>query len=106
MSPLNWTPPRGAVTVTPDPARTGSYVLDCATCGYHYPTLGHSSTRTDADDQKRYHHCPIGTVGAYPTCPTCKSVGKFCRNALTLKPQTDWHDIRTRIWSDAVGEQA
>jgi len=111
-----WAPPRGAVTVTPDPSRVlrvgvrgsvdpvSSFKVDCATCGFHYPSPEYSSTRTDADQQKQWHRCPAGTIGAFPTCPVCKSTGKACRNLLG-NPQSAWHEPRIQVWADAVGDQ-
>lgn len=101
-----WYPPRGAVKVGPDPNRgPGSWIARCTCCGWTYPEPQYSSTRGDAEDQKRWHRCPVGTVAAFPQCPTCGATGKGCRWDGFSKSVTDWHHTRIDLYVDATGER-
>ncbi|RRD03199.1 hypothetical protein EII34_14930 [Arachnia propionica] len=54
-------PPRGAVKLT-DHRPDGGWQVDCANCGFHHPRAPFVSTRTDAEEAKRWHRCPVEEV--------------------------------------------
>lgn len=101
---LFWTPPAEAVTIGTQP--DGACFVWCDACRTIVPAESTGLTAEEAEVRKRTHRCPVGTVGAFPTCPVCKATGKLCRNSRTLKPQPEWHEIRIGIWADAVGDQS
>ena len=55
-------PPRGAVKLIDARNTTGGWQVHCTNCGHQWPEEPWKSTRTDAEDHKRYHHCPIPTT--------------------------------------------
>jgi rubredoxin len=98
----SWTPPRGAVEITPasKPASPSLiFSVHCQACGWTYaPVTG--ALKSDAEQHKRWHRCPEGTATAYPPCPTCGTLGKVCHRGKGDAPA--WHPAREQAYAEAV----
>ena len=94
-APAGWNPPRGAAKLWRSyRAETGEdrWVAKCACCGWH----AEATTKKAADEQRRAHLCPAGTMAAAPTCPVCGSTGKRCH--WEMHPdRTTWHGQRIAL---------
>lgn len=94
-APAGWNPPRDAAKLWRSyRAETGEdrWLAKCACCGWH----AEATTKKTADEQRRAHLCPAGTMGAWPTCPVCGSTGKRCR--WEMHPgRTTWHGQRIAL---------
>lgn len=94
-APAGWNPPRGAVRLWRSyRAETGEdrWVARCISCGWHAEV----GTKRAADEQRRAHLCPVGTMAALPTCPVCGSTGKRCRWEMH-SGRTTWHGRRIAL---------
>ena len=94
-APAGWNPPRGAVRLWRSyRAETGEdrWVARCISCGWH----AEAGTKRAADEQRRAHLCPVGTMAALPTCPVCGSTGKRCRWEMH-SGRTTWHGRRIAL---------
>lgn len=98
-----WNPPRGAVHIVQ--AVNGHQAI-CDACTW----ITTSGLKTIAEEQKRWHKCPAGTVDALPTCPRCGVTGKHCKDSSAYNtpsgPFGTWHTERWRIYSSATGIDA
>lgn len=99
-APAGWNPPRGAVLLWRSyRAETGEdrWVARCISCGWH----AEAGTKRAADEQRRAHLCPVGTMAALPTCPVCDSTGKRCRWEGS-PGRTTWHGRRIALQDRGV----